>query len=156
MRYRWSRGAGAHTDGAGAGTNGAGTATSGAGFVLGRGPAPAEVHRRPICGAGSAHILEPAPFSPGPAPFTLGPAPFNGWHRCKGRRERVTRFCRENALYVYRHPHFEHGQVHGDQYKGNDYSYKQNQCRLQCVVNLLDLVVEFCGYVIAERLQHSI
>ena len=59
MRYRWSRGAGAHADGAGAGTNGAGTATSGAGsamdgagFVLGREPAPAEVRGRPICGAG--------------------------------------------------------------------------------------------------------
>ena len=38
-------------------------AVNGAGSILVRVPAPAEVHRRPICGAGSAPVLEPADFS---------------------------------------------------------------------------------------------
>lgn len=83
-----------------------------------------------------------------------GATPTSSIQECK--RLRFFRSTRYSSwiirLSVYRHPHFEHGQVHGDQYKGNDYSYKQNQCRLQSVVNLLDLVVEFCGHVIAEGL----
>ena len=53
--------------------------TSGAGFILGPEPAPLERTGRPICGAGSDNILEPAPpvcrQGPKPEVCRLGPKP---------------------------------------------------------------------------------
>ena len=57
---------------------------------------------------------------------------------------------------LYRHPHLEHREVHGDQDEGHDDADEQDERGLEDVVDLLDLIVEFGGHVVAEGFQHGV
>ena len=55
-------------------------------------------------------------------------------------------------LLLYRHSHLEHRQVHGDKDEGYDDSDEEDEDWLKGAVDLLELVVEFRGHVVAEGL----